>query len=295
MDYQENRISSEEIFEDIERRIKNNFFKSKEELTKYIFYLKENGFLNQDELEQKMPELLGKYDELNQTSDMPLNMENYKGVGLENQNLIVGTEQERILKTLESKDDLNKEFKQVQNEIVANNQDALTNADVIFNHMADNQKEELSLISLSEAITKDNLDIELLEKLKFFVSNKYINPYSYKTDIENGIFYNTETSEVLEVRKDEATNKYQIYKGSEIVYGDELEESNEMKLNNDIPEEEKSYEDKSKNKPKIRVLRPPSMNDYNNAAFSKMNFLLLVISMFIASIVFINILNKFVK
>lgn len=131
-----------------------------------------------------MPELLGKYDELNQTTDMPLNMENYKGVGLENKNLIVSTEQERILKTLESKDDLNKEFKQVQNQIVANNQDARTNADVIFNHMADNQKEQLSLIPLSEAISKDNLDIELLEKLRFFVTNKYINPYSYKIDLE---------------------------------------------------------------------------------------------------------------
>jgi hypothetical protein len=242
-----------------------------------------------------MPELLDKYDELNQTSDMPLNMENYKGVGLENQNLIIGIEQERILKTLESKDDLNKEFKQVQNQIVANNQDALTNADVIFNKMADTQKEELSLISLSDAISKDNLDIELLRKIKFFVSNKYINPYSYKIDLENGIFYNTETTEVLEVRKDEATNKYQIYKGSEIVYGDELEESNEMELNSDIPEEEMSYEDKSKYKPKTRVLRPPSMNNYHNAAFSKMNFLLLVISMFTASIVFVNILNKFIK
>ena len=146
-----------------------------------------------------------------------------------------------------------------------------------------NQKEELSLISLSEAITKDNLDIELLQKIRFFVSNKYINPYSYKIDIESGIFYNIETLEVLEVRMDDTTNKYQIYKG---IYGDELVESDE---------EEMLYEDKTKNKPKIRVLRPPSMNDYNNAAFSKMNFLLLVISMFAASIIFINILNKFIK
>ena len=150
------------------------------------------------------------------------------------------------------------------------------------------------MVELRE-ITKDNLDIELLRKIKFFVSNKYINPYSYKIDLENGIFYNAETTEVLEVRKDEATNKYQIYKGSEIVYGDELEESNEMELNSDIPEEEMSYEDKSKYKPKTRVLRPPSMNNYHNAAFSKMNFLLLVISMFTASIVFVNILNKFIK
>ena len=288
-----NNISSTEIFNDIERRIKNNDFKSKEEITKYIFNLKERGFLSQEELEKKMPELLGKYDELNQISDMPLNMENYKGVGLENQNLIVGIEQERILKNLESKDNLNKEFKQVQNQIVANNQDALTNADVIFNKMADTQKEELSLISLSDAISKDNLDIELLRKIKFFVSNKYINPYSYKIDVENGIFYNTETSEVLEVRKDEVTNKYQIYKGSEVVYGEEY--INELELNRDVPEEEMVYDEVSKNKPKVRVLRPPSMKDYNNAAFSKMNFLLLVISMFTASVVFINILNKFIK
>ena len=53
MNYQETRISSEEIFNDIERRIKNNLFKSKEELTKYIFNLKERGFLNQEELTKK--------------------------------------------------------------------------------------------------------------------------------------------------------------------------------------------------------------------------------------------------
>ena len=293
MDGYQTRISSEEVFNDIEIRIKNNDFKSKEEITKYIFNLKERGFFNQEELEQKMSDLLGMYDELNQTSDMLLDMDNYKGVGLENQNLIVAKKEERILKTLESKDDLNKEFKQVQNEIVVNNQDALTNADVIFNHMADNQKEELSLISLSDAIFKDNLDIELLQKIRYFVSNKYINPYSYKIDVENGIFYNTETSEVLEVRMDEVTNKYQIYKGSEVVYGEGL--LDELELNRDVPKEEMVYDEVTKNKPKVRVLRPPSMKDYNNAAFSKMNFLLLVISMFIASVVFINILNKFIK
>ena len=73
------------------------------------------------------------------------------------------------------------------------------------------------------------INIELLHKIRYFVSNKYINPYSYKIDLENGIFYNTETSEVLEVRKDEVTNKYQIYKGSEVVYGEE--HLDELELN----------------------------------------------------------------
>ena len=272
------RISSTEIFTDIERRIKNKTFTTKEEI------------------EQKMPELLGIYDGLNQTNNMALNMENYRGVGLENQNLIIAKQEEHILKTMESPTNLNQEFNQIQNELVVNNQAALTNADIIFNHMANYQKEELKLISLSEAITKDNLDIEILQKIKFFISNKYINPYSYKIDIENGIFYNTETSEVLEVRKDEQTNQYQIYKGSEKVYGETLEQTtdNEMTLKNDIPEEEMSYDERSKTKPKIRVLRPGYMNN-RNAAFSKINFILLMIGIFTVSIAIANILIKLKK
>ena len=295
MNYQETRINSTEIFDDIERRIKNNFFKSKEEVTKYIFYLKERGFLSQEELEEKIPKLLGIYDELNQTTDMPLNMENYKGVGLETQNLIVATEEERILKTNESPENINKEFKKLQNELVASNQDALTNADVIFDYMADNKKEELNLTPLSNAITQNHIDIEILKKIKFFLSNKNINPYSYKIDTETGIFYNIESQDVLEVRKDETTNEYQIFKGSEIVYGDKIEVEQSEEIKHDVDEEEISYDEQSKDKPKVRTLRPPSINNYNNAAFSKIGFLLLVIGMFTFSIIFINILNKFIK
>ena len=38
----------------------------------------------------------------------------------------------------------------------------------------------------------------------------------YKVDLTNGIFYNTETKEAVEVRKNEATQEYSIYKGNEI-------------------------------------------------------------------------------
>lgn len=224
-------------------------------------------------------------------------MENYKGVGLEEQSFIISTQTDQILKTMEGHEDISKEFKEVQNEIIANSNDAKTNADTIYNHMANNQKEEINLISLYEVFTKNNIDIEILRKIKFFISNKYINPYSYKVDITNGIFYNVETSEILEVRKNPNTNEYQIYKGSEIVYGDSYQNEEQQEKTDDLirdtNEEEQLHE--NRNKPKTRVLRYPQSNHYGNAAFSKIDFLLLNIIIFGTIITFIALLDKFIK
>ena len=88
---------------------------------------------------------------------------------------------------------------------------------------------------------------------------------------------------------------YRIY-AIEKVYGETLEQTtdNEMTLKNDIPEEEMSYDERSKTKPKIRVLRPGYMNN-RNAAFSKINFILLMIGIFTVSIAIANILIKLKK
>lgn len=278
----------------IERRIRTNDFENKEELSRYIIDLKNRGFISQEQITQ----LLSLYDELHNVTDMPLDMEKYKGVGLENQSLIVSTETDQILKTMEGHEDISKEFKKVQNEIIANSDDALSNADTIFKHMASTQKEEVNLIPLSEIHTKENIDLEILQKIRYFISNKYINPYAFRVDIESGIFYNMETSEVLEVRKNETTNQYQIYRGSEIVYGEsyqneESPDNTDQMVNEDRSEEEKAYE--NRNKPITRTLRPPQIRHYDNAAFSKMNFLILIIVMFTATITFITLLSKFIK
>ena len=307
MNYQHtnSKVSSSDIFNDIEKRIKSNYFKNKEELSKYILNLKERGFLTQEEIKLIMPDLLGKYDNLNQTSDLSLsiNMDGYKGIGLEEQNLIVAKEEARILKTEENHENIKQEFTRLQNEIIASNGSASVYADEVFSKMAERKKEELSLVSLFEVLSDSNIDKEMLQKIKYFITNRYINPYSFKIDVGSGIFYNIETSEVLEVKKDMSTNQYHIYKGGEIVYSDSVSETYEEHQKEEKPDdytqdEEYQYgniNEQHKSKPKTRVLRPPHMNNYNNAAFSKMNFLLLIIGMFTASIVFINILSKFIK
>lgn len=265
------------VYLDLENQIKNNNFKSKEDLNRYIVYLKQRGFISSND-NQKVENLLKLYDELNSHTDNPLNMEGYKNVSLENQELIVSTNNDRILKTDSNHGEIEKEFMQTQNEMTANRQE-LVNTNDVFEKIADTKKEEVTLLFISEVFNKDNIDLEILQKIKFFITNKYINPYNYKVDIQNGIFYNIETNEVLEVRKDSETNEYKIYRGSEIVYENESQVLEKE-------EESKNYEKKNI---KVRRLVKEDNRTFNNAAFSKISFLILNIIIFIMSIYFIII------
>lgn len=272
-----NNQNNYNFYLDLENQIKNNNFKSKEDLNRYIVNLKQRGFISSND-NQKVENLLKLYDELNSRTDNPLNMEGYKNVSLENQELIVSTNNDRILKTDSNHGEIEKEFMQVQNEMTANRQE-LVNANDVFEKIADTKKEEVTLLFISEVFNKDNIDLEILQKIKFFITNKYINPYNYKVDIQNGIFYNIETDEVLEVRKDSETNEYKIYRGNEIVYENEpqaLEKEEESKI----------YE---KNNTKVRRLVKEDNKTFNNQAFSKISFLILNIIIFIMSIYFIII------
>lgn len=262
---------------DLENQIKNNGFKSKEDLNRYIVNLKQRGFISSND-NQKVEKLLKLYDELNSHTDNPLNIEGYKNVSLENQELIVSTNNDRILKTDSNHGEIEKEFMQTQNEMTANRQ-GLVNTNDVFEKIADTKKEEVTLLFMSEVFNKDNIDLEILQKIKFFITNKYINPYNYKVDIQNGIFYNPETDEVLEVRKDSETNEYKIYRGSEIVYENESQVLEKE-------EESKNYEKKNI---KVRRLVKEDNRTFNNAAFSKISFLILNIIIFIMSIYFIII------
>lgn len=272
-----NNQNNYNFYLDLENQIKNNNFKSKEDLNRYIVNLKQRGFISSND-NQKVENLLKLYDELNSRTDNPLNMEGYKNVSLENQELIVSTNNDRILKTDSNHGEIEKEFMQVQNEMTANRQE-LVNANDVFEKIADTKKEEVTLLFMSEVFNKDNIDLEILQKIKFFITNKYINPYNYKVNIQNGIFYNIETDEVLEVRKDSETNEYKIYRGNEIVYENEpqaLEKEEESKI----------YE---KNNTKVRRLVKEDNKPFNNQAFSKISFLILNIIIFIMSIYFIII------
>lgn len=282
---------------DIESQIRNKEFKSKDELTLYLKNAINNGRINQTEIIK----YLDLYDSI-YINDQPLNMENYKGSTLDEQNFIISTETDQILKTNESAKEINKEFKELQNEMIADNKGDITTADDVFEKMVETKKEELNLIPLIEIFEMQNIEIEKLQKIKYFLNNQYINPYDYKIDLNSNIFYNVVTKEMFEVRKNEQTNEYEIYKGSEIVYKEnEVEEEQEQEIEYKSAEEyeqELEYQNEeekqlyeSRKNVKKRVLVPPRRNP-NNYAFSKMSFIIINIITFITLITMMIFLNK---
>jgi len=270
----------------LEKQIINNYFKSKEELYKYILKSNELGnILTPKDIE----ELLKLYDELHLQSEIPLSMENYSNKSIDDKNFIVSETDDRILRTTGNSKDFIKEFKNTQNEIMTYKQDGTTNSQEVFNKIAETKKEELTLIPLHEAIRLQMINQELLYKIKFFVTRAQINPYAYKVDIKTGIFYNGETNEVYEVRRNENTNQYEIYVSGEIKYDNttNIESKSETLQSGKI--EEQQHEE-SINNPKTKKLTPP--RNQNNAAFTKIGFLILNIISFIIIAISIIILNK---
>lgn len=282
----------------LEQQIRNNNFKSKEELNNYIIYLKNNLIPSEILSNEKILEFLNIYDSMHQNDIPELDMRNYKGSSLNDQNFIISTQNDTVLKTNSTNEDLNKEFKQVQNEITSSQtQDELANSDIVFAEMKENRKEELTLLSINEVLQRDDIDSEVLRKIKFFIKNEYINPYSYKVNINTGIFYNQETKEMFEVRKNPQTGNYEIYKGSEVEYSKENEtdehskeslegnnsfEDEEQEKNKDTDEQQMLY------KPKVRRLIKPT--NLNNAAFVKSSFIVIGICVFsvILALILIN-------
>ena len=94
----------------------------------------------------------------------------------------------------------------------------------------------------------------------------------------------------MEVRKDEETNEYKIFRSDEVVYDDSYNSEITDQYNNQstmvMREEEEQIYDKSN--VKRRILRKDN-NRYNSAAFSKIGFLILNIIVFIMSVYFIII------
>lgn len=283
-------MSMNQIKKNIEIQIRNNFFKNKEELYKYILQFKKyqsNYFLTEKETE----ELLKLYDKLNQKSDIPLDMNNYSNKNVNDKNFIVSESDDRILTTNGNTTDFIKEFKDTQNQIYAYTQDGKVNSNEVFKKIADTKKEELTMMTINEAIASPHIEQELLSKIKFFITRESVDPYAYKIDLKTGMFYNGETNQMYEVRKNTNTNKYEIYVSGEIKYDNTTNVENESEtLRNDHDEEQVMEE--SRNKPKVRKLTP--QRNLNNAAFTKIGFLIInIISFTLASITIgLILLNK---
>lgn len=147
------------------QQIRNNNFKSKEELNNYIIYLKNNLIPSEILSNEKVLELLNLYDSIHQNDNPKLDMRNYKASSLSNQNFIISTQTDTVLKTNSSNEDLNKEFQKIQNEITSSQtQNELANSDIVFAEMKKNRKEELTLLSINEILQRDDIDSEVLKK-----------------------------------------------------------------------------------------------------------------------------------
>lgn len=136
------------------------------------------------------------------------------------------------------------------------------------------QKEEISFIPLTEAIYRNDLDIETYSKLRFFITHSQIDPQLIVIDLQKNIFYNTVTYEVYEVINNPHNNQYEIVKHKNI---NQQQSQHTTNLN--------------MSKPKVRTRKleqPPFMN---NAAFTKIGFLIMnivTLSLLIATIILLN-------
>lgn len=285
---------------DLERRINNNYFKSKSDLITYIEKIRKNPGIDMDLFNKRIEELLSTYDR-NHESELPLDMEKYKDVKMQDSNYIVSSDDDKVLKTNGNHGELSIEFKKVQNEIIANNKEGSVNADTVFNHMERYQKKSSNLMPLSN-LNMEVVDKEMLDKIRFFIKSGNVNVFEYQVDISNGLFLNVNTNELFEVRRNPNTNSFEIFKGSEAQYNSYTKEDGEghdITVTDDIAnltdEELMEYQErnnisdkrrqmvvaelaKRKNKPKTRVLRLDPLSG-NRAAFVKSSFLFIIITM----------------
>ena len=276
------------IIASLESRIKNNEFKNKEELHKLINELKSNSIVASQLSNESILKLLNLYDEYHQELPPSLDIQNYKETKLGDKKYTVSTKDNEVLKNIDANTKMPDEFKEIQNRISsANTTDELANADIVFSEMKKNQKEELKFIPIAEAIEMTNINTEVLNKIKYFITRENINPYSYRVNPTTGIFYNDSIKELFEVRKNEETGEYEIYKSGEKQYTNSEEvtketDSQEIKKDKD--------EEKLENQKVRRLIKPPE-----NAAFISSTFIIftiIILSIIVSLLLSILVINK---
>lgn len=302
---------TESVIKEIENRIKSNSFNSKEELVNYLNSLRQNNQIDINLLNERYMSLLKLYDDTMTASDS-LNISNYKDASLEDKNFIVSSNDGRVLES-NSNTPLKEEFESVQNEMAVNGENGIANADQVFNYMEKYKKTEASLMPLSN-LNINIIDADMLEKIKFFISNNRNNIFDYKVDISRGLFINVNTNDIYEVRKNPETGQFEIFKGGSAMYlsipemdpnGNDVERVNEIPemtdeeletyINNNHLSQaqiDALYERQSRvrqaKQTKVKKLVRVRNNALDNAAFAKLSLLSIIIV--ISSVLFAYLL-----
>lgn len=276
MDNNQSMIKKDrEIVDDLERKIKNNKFSTKDELFNEMVRLRNSG-VGATLDNRKMRELLDLFDSIKKLEELPLDMSSYKNTEYNDDKLIIRTDSNRVL-TTNGSSTINEEFKQQQNEIMANNKGGNTNADEVFERMSKYQKNEMNLISITDAKLLDSISLNLLNKIKFFLSNTNLNPNVIKVDIKTEAIYDIEANEVYEVKEVEGKKEYEIYNNKK-----KIEKNPTMTYSENSDVEELEYEEnkqqteleQTKFKAKVRTLKKENNFHIGNSAFTKFGLLL---------------------
>lgn len=302
---------TESVIKEIENRIKSNSFKSKEELVNYLNSLRQNNQIDINLLNERYMSLLKLYDDTMTASDS-LNISNYKDASLEDKNFIVSSNDGRVLES-NSNTPLKEEFESVQNEMAVSGENGIANADQVFNYMEKYKKTEASLMPLSN-LNINIIDADMLEKIKFFISNNRNNIFDYKVDISRGLFINVNTNDIYEVRKNPETGQFEIFKGGSAMYLSTPEmdpNGNDVEIVNEIPEMtdeeletyinnnrlsqaqiealyERQKQVRQQKQTKVKKLVRVRDNSLDNAAFAKLSLLSIIIV--ISSVLFAYLL-----
>lgn len=144
----------------------------------------------------------------------------------------------------------------------------------------DNRNLGTSLSLLSDVLSLTDIDIEMLNKIRFFVTNSKMNPYLFQVDVKKSIFYNMETNETFEVIKKQDTNNYEIIKHNNV-------------YENTIGTTQNMYSEQLRTTtPKIMTRKIEKKPYINNAAFTKISFLIINIINFVLLTTMLLLLKK---
>ena len=130
------------------------------------------------------------------------------------------------------------------------------------NNLKNEQIIQDTFIPLIDVMTLNNINIEILNKIKFLITRDDIKPNMLQVNISKELFYNIETQEIYQIIK-QSSNKYEIIK--------------------------QNY-NQTRNNQKVRRLIKNTR--INNAAFTKIGFLIVNILTFALFITTIILLKK---
>jgi len=229
----EAKSREEMLIKNLQYQIRHKEFNSKEELNNYLIELKNKGLSHLNSEQEKsllvMFEQLQNMDNKHSTLNEKTEFYNFSS-----------------LKTIED----NVSTTSVVNEPVHNNE------------------EIPELVALTDIVYIEQVEKELLYKVKFFITNSGMNINAFAVNLNNSLFYNTETNTIYEVRKNPENGKqYEI-----------INKSEKAKL--------------FKHKVKTKKLDNQTTSNIQNAAFTRVGFLVINILTFAMLTTMIILLNK---